>query len=107
MILHLEKRFSMLQYIFPGLQGNCVLLSCEFINYQVEFMHYRVSGQGCFTNNAMRWFSFTEKAFKYERLILQGNNREEWATDSHRVKSLLPLQRLLLNLLFSESITRS
>lgn len=97
----------MLQYIFPGLQGNCFLLSCELINYQVEFMLYRVSGQSCFTNNARQWFSFIGKTFKYERLILQGNNTEERATDSDRVKNLLPLQRLLLNLLFSELITRS
>lgn len=90
----------MLQYTFPGLQGNCFLLSCEFINYQVEFMHYRVSGQSCFTNNATRWFSFIGKAFKYERLILQGNNAEGWAIDSDRAKNLLPLQWLLLNLLF-------
>lgn len=70
-------------------------------------MHYRVSGQSCFTNNAMWWFAFIGKDFKYERLILQGNNTDEWATDSDRVKNLLPLQRLLLNLLFSELITRS
>ena len=43
MILPLKKRFNMLQYIFPGLWRNCFLLSCEFINYQVGFMHYHVS----------------------------------------------------------------
>lgn len=66
----------MLQYIFSGLQGNCFLLSCEFINYQAGFMHYQVSGQSCFTNNATWWFSFVGETFKYERLILQGNNTE-------------------------------
>lgn len=96
----------MLQYIFSGLQGNCFLLSYEFINYQVGFMHYQVSGQSCFTNNATRWFSFVGETFKYERWILQGNNTEGWAADSDRVKNLLPLQRLLLNLVFSELITR-
>lgn len=99
----------MLQYIFPRLQGNCFLLSWEFINYQVEFMHYCVSGQSCFPNNATWLFSstgrYTGRAFKSERWILQRNNREVGATDSDRVKNLLPLQRLLLNLLFSELIT--